>query len=143
MGISGAGCRRPGRDLRRDRVPAPGARTLRLGILALSFAAAGGSARADCVNRAHGEIIARGVVAHLGTVQIEPAETPQTYFTLERARWLCGRQPLYVHVPGGFIPCAEGDEARVRGDYLPPGPIGGNGMIEARQDNVRCRPPRR
>lgn len=74
-----------------------------------------------------------GTVRSLVMIQEEPAETPQSVFTLELRRPWCGETAVFASMPGPLL-CFDGDFATFTGDYFPPvSGFPGGPIFEARK----------
>ncbi len=66
-----------------------------------------------------GSVTLTGTVRSLAMIQEEPAETPQSVFTLELRQPWCGETLIFAAMPGPLF-CFEGDLVTLAGDYFPP-----------------------
>ncbi len=78
---------------------------------------------------AGGTVTVSGIVRGLGVLQIEPQAEPQSSFFLDQADFACTKEALLVMAPGRIF-CADGDTAKVTGDYMPPGGITNTPIID-------------
>jgi hypothetical protein len=60
-----------------------------------------------------------GKMRGLGTIQEEPGETPQTYFSLDLLKPWCGLTTIQASISGPAF-CFEGAMVTLTGDYYPP-----------------------
>jgi hypothetical protein len=127
-----------------------GPRTAKLAALAVGVLWAGGAmcgpgldtAQPPRPNRPPPDIVTlKGVISGLGVVQIEPAETPQASFILTYVDQAGRKAQVIVSMPARAMRCFDGEEAEVRGDFLPPLSDGLPAALGSAQI-LSCRPVR-